>query len=87
MKTFLKSLIFINAIVLVALFTISIYSVPTAYAASEDRWDATEYLCDQQSSNSAQVYTRGLCFRDKNGPWISCSNWDCTLRYKSDRPC
>lgn len=88
MKTFLKSLIFINAIVLVALFTISIYSVPTAYAALVDRWEVTEYLCDQyHSSNPQQEYTRGECWRDPNGPWISCSNWDCTLRYISDRPC
>lgn len=60
----------------------------TAYAALVDRWEVTEYLCDQyHSSNPQQEYTRGECWRDQNGRWISCSNWDCTLRYISDRPC
>jgi hypothetical protein len=45
-------------------------------AIPELKWDATEYVCNLPG-HSGQ-YTRGECFQEVGGRWISCTDWDCT---------
>lgn len=73
-------------IIILNLGFIAICSVPfSSYSLPNERWAANEFTCDIPSPNSQQQYTRGECYKYQFGPWTSCTDWACTLRYINER--
>lgn len=80
MKKFLRVIVFLN------LGLIAICSIPfLSYSLPVQRWCANEWVCDIPSPDPQQIYTRGECYLCSNGPWTSCTDWACTLRYINER--